>query len=690
MTDPEGKQLCSIYLVFPSEDKTPVNPYRRTRLNWPKQGRPSPRSFCYWKKFVLSVANADPRGRLYKALGTWIDNKSLEDNQWRYYLSNDILYVWDECYNVLTTYSQSGNTRIASQFIPTTTHATSIPKNSCPVAATRRSNGYNVVIHNVFKSGIEPNKIRVSFDDYLDSLPQWEDRLLSNWRSVPQAELIQFLTTEKKIIAVSDGGCKDMKGSYGVVIGTEDKKEIGTVEGIVKGSPASITSFRCEAYGMLTTFVFIKRLCQFYRIKGNNRPIQYYCDGQSLLTRISSNRYKRMRNKDLIREDLDLELQILSEIKTLEGLGFEVTINFIRGHQELTENSPASQVFNHVADNLASRNLTMHNSCLPYDLLPTMEVIIDFNKLLLSTKVKETITNAVLFPPLYQENVKHAGNPKLVSQIWWKIVHKTLHKFSRSDRFRLIKFNYDILHTKAREKVYDDEVSDKCPNCLITKEDSIHILQCPELANQRQSMLTRLHKTMQTYLKDNPLAECIYKAIGAVVNREPIPSLESMNLDTSQYLEEAYGEQCKLGWEQFCKGRWSKLWEPLISFELRKAHQADNKRRQILAETWSSNVLFEIWTGVLECWEQRNAVVHGKMPYLQQVYIRTQLMKEVNSYIQRNTYSHTSVSINDFQKKPLPWIVQWLRHQRGKQIDSSSPNINSVVDPVFATTVSKI
>jgi hypothetical protein len=221
------------------------------------------------------------------------------------------------------------------------------------------------------------------------------------------------------MIDVSDGGCKSPKGSYGVVIGNTDKIQKATLEGFAKGPPTAMISFLCESYGMLSSFLYMKHLFNYYKIRGNQREIVFYCDGQSLLRRIFSHRFKDLKIKDLLRDDIDMEQQILHEIEVLESMGFSISIHFVRGHQKLSLNSSAAEAFNHVADNLESRNLHRHNCCLPYDLLPTMQVIVEFNKLLMSGKIWKNIKKMVLFPILYEETQKQLKHhPFLTSKLW--------------------------------------------------------------------------------------------------------------------------------------------------------------------------------------------------------------------------------------------------------------------------------
>jgi hypothetical protein len=676
LTDPEGKRICDIYLKYPSTDNQPIHPNRVTSLEWPRQGKPSKRSFCYWRSFISTIANCDSLGRLQKPLGEW-SIPMMRESRWKSYANQNTLFVqYQE--STYIQYDLDYEQRGQSGFTRTTHTIPDIPTDCIPVSPNH--NGNFMIVRTEMIPRKAPSTIVQydTFDLYLNSIPSWEERLISSWWSVDTPDIQKYLFHEDTFLVVSDGGCKSPKGSYGVVLGTFAKEQKATVTGIVKGSPTSITSFRCEAYGMLSAFVFIRHLCLHLKVKGNNRCIQYYCDGYSLLQRISSNRYKNLKNKDLLKDDLDLEMQIIAEIKKLEAMGFRITISFVRGHQTLTPDSPPEQIFNHVADDLATSTLKLRQNCLPYDLLPTMTVIIEFNKLLISGKIRNTIQHLALFPNFYKATATQIRTSIPSSKLWWNISGKTLSRFARSDRFRLIKFNFNILNTKSKEHQSDPTVSPLCPICETENESSLHLLQCKCLHSQRQDLLDKVFKTMQSSLKNHVMSTCICAAVGSVVNNTPVPTLESLQVDSSAYLEEAYTHQCLIGWDQFCKGRWSIHWEALLNHELYVASKASGKKT-MGSDRWAGNVLYDIWTGLLECWEHRNQLVHGTMPFRKQMFIRSQIMKEVSEYIQRNRVIDESTTINDFRKKTIPWIIKWLRHQRGKRsLDQSDQTQLSV------------
>jgi hypothetical protein len=545
----DGTKICKEYLTHPTQDSIPCHPERKTNLQWPRQGKPSQRSFPYWKFHILNLANSDQQGKLRKHLGHWNPVIS-NDNSWQYYYhpTGGLFFQDTQKFRV---YEPTSRHRSSTDYQRTSTLLDILPNGSIPISI--RSNSHTIRIPNPTcqtpVASVSPPPR--DFNSYLDSLDTWAQRLLSMWWSVDLPELVPFLQHEQTIIIVSDGGCKPPKGSYGGVIGCTSKTQKATIEGFVKGGYTPLTSFRCEAYGMLSSLLFFKHLCRFFRIRGLQRQITYFCDGQSLLNRISNNRYKTLSNKDVLKEDFDLELQILHEIKDIENIGFKLSIHFVRGHQKISDESTPSAVFNQAADTLASRNLHAHNTWLPFDLLPTMKVIITYNKVLITGSIKKVIRNMVLFPGLYNDTQKQMPSAaSLVKNIWWDIPRKTLLRFSRSDRFRIIKFNYGLLYTKSMEHKLDPNVSPTCPHCQTQPESVNHVLQCNHYQSQRQNFLDNLLKQMKSTLKNNAINECIYVGICSYINNTPCPDITSFIDDPSDYLTDAYLQQKKNGMVQ--------------------------------------------------------------------------------------------------------------------------------------------
>jgi hypothetical protein len=671
MLNSEGNKVEAVYLTYPKSDDIPTHPHRTSLLNWPIQGKPSFRSFTYWKTYICSIANCDLQGNMRSKLGPWTVQPSMSINRWNYYHSStNNLLVYNEIRNCFFIAVPNQRKRTSGEYLLTDVEAT--PDGTFyPTTVYNSNNSYKVTyVQTVSKDAVDKPST-TDFNSYLDTMEPWVQRLLSMWWSVPIEEIKEFLCNSDNIIMVSDGGMITPKGSYGVVIGNQEKAIKATVEGHAKGSPLAITSFRCEAYGMLAGFLFLKHLCKYFDVRGMQRPITYFCDGLALLNRISNDRQRPLQNRDYLKDDIDIELQILDEINQLETLGFKISVNFVRGHQKLNEQSTTEAIFNDVADNMASRNLNRHNSCLPFDLLPTMKVIVEINKLIVTGIVKDVLKDNLLYPPLYTEmQQKFWPKKQVATTIWWEVHQKTLHRFSFNDQQRIKKFNFHLLFTKAMEHKLDHNISAQCPRCNHIKETGCHIIQCPSLQQQRQDMLDNIYKHMQQSIKNNDLNSVIYSAISAYIMNRSIPTLTDICDDPSEYLTEAYNMQSQIGWDHFCRGRMSSLWEPLYNYEQNKA----TMKQRITAKTWASNIIFDIWNGFLTCWETRNTMLYGQLTFDKKRSIRSNLMKEVNALIQTRLLT---CSISDFKGKSIPWIVQWLRHQQGK--DSDISNVAGVI-----------
>jgi hypothetical protein len=314
LVNAEGNKVDSIYLQFPRQDQAPQHPNRISNLQWPNQGKPSERSFTYWKTYVCSVVNCDPQGNLRKKLGRWNVCPTKSINTWLHYhtYENDLLSYNKSSKQFSIAHNKQLKRTKGKYFYTDYIRATAETAYPTTVLVT---NAHTEVMYVQNKLNKISNTIiqQTDFNTFISTQEPWVQRILSMWWTVPTLKIQTFLRDEDEIIVVSDGGMITPKGSYGVVIGTKDKAIKATVEGHVKGSPISMTSFRCEAYGMLASFVFIKQLCNFFQIQGHSRKITYFCDGLSLLKRISYNRYRKMVNKDYLRDDIDLELQILEE-----------------------------------------------------------------------------------------------------------------------------------------------------------------------------------------------------------------------------------------------------------------------------------------------------------------------------------------------------------------------------------------
>lgn len=71
-------------------------------------------------------------------------------------------------------------------------------------------------------------------------------------------------------------------------------------------------------------------------------------------------------------------------------------------------------------------------------------------------------------------------------------------------------------------------------------------------------------------------------------------------------LEEAWREQCALGWNQFFEGWLSRLWV------VEQQHFYTATRSQRMGKRWVSALIQKLWDTAWDLWEHRNGVLHKK------------------------------------------------------------------------------
>jgi hypothetical protein len=142
-------------------------------------------------------------------------------------------------------------------------------------------------------------------------------------------ELLQQKNTN--ILLASDGGHKDVYGSFGWVVGTKDEV-IWDHEGVARGYP--IQSYRAKSYGRMSLVLFLPHYIRFYNIKPSaGLRVTSYCDSSSLLKVIE----KAFHTKDVhsstwyLKSDHDVIIA-LTEVR--KGLPFKVILRHVKSHQD--------------------------------------------------------------------------------------------------------------------------------------------------------------------------------------------------------------------------------------------------------------------------------------------------------------------------------------------------------------------
>jgi hypothetical protein len=72
-------------------------------------------------------------------------------------------------------------------------------------------------------------------------------------------------------------------------------------------------------------------------------------------------------------------------------------------------------------------------------------------------------------------------------------------------------------------------------------------------------------------------------------------------------IQDAFAEQCDIGWEEFLRGRLSTKWGSIMQLFYKQSNSSSTKNTL----AWEVTVIKTTWQIFLTCWEHRNVLKHG-------------------------------------------------------------------------------
>ena len=204
------------------------------------------------------------------------------------------------------------------------------------------------------------------------SLAPWEKLLLQHLDVTDTTEdTIWLALTNTTCHIATDGSAPSGKGSFAWVISNGEGQILAHCHGPVFG--AKISSYRSEAYGILSVLRFLLKLSQ---LRGGdngdaNQLLSHtlLCDNRSLILRINDlKQWKRVYPNVTMEPEWDVLAEIRATLQDLNPVS-QPTFEHIKGHQDL----PLQAQLNCKADKLAETYLkdfpNIDHSTVP--LLPT-------------------------------------------------------------------------------------------------------------------------------------------------------------------------------------------------------------------------------------------------------------------------------------------------------------------------------
>jgi ribonuclease HI len=264
----------------------------------------------------------------------------------------------------------------------------------------------------------------------------------------------KFLRSEGKIITISsDGGAKDGRGSFGVVMSI-DKDIMARNYSRTPPIHNDIHSYRTEGYGILcglSLFQEIHNYCKLQKDIQISNNLQVHSDNQSMIKKINKIRNWKITPKQCNEKDMDIIIEIPNMLNILQSTGITVKFKWVKGHQDRTNQQLSTDAkMNCAADTLATTALRLRNLKANIN-LPSSKAIITLHGQQITANRTHILRNAFQSMQLRQYMAtSNNWTDTQTEQIWWKIHGAALNTFPQGQRMILQKYIHSQLPCNQR------------------------------------------------------------------------------------------------------------------------------------------------------------------------------------------------------------------------------------------------
>ena len=572
-------------------------------LLWPRQERPSNSAWRIWRKYLaLCYLQTDDNLRpnrldlqLHLPLGDWTPNHHNRQHH-THYLNPINLTIYQRhqgSFKVLRPV-KSTRTHLHFRHISLTNY---VPISAYPVAPSYDHHQSTHVLpkqttHNIPRHPQQPT----DFEAFVETLPAWESHLLRHTVFTTSSHTASELCNLPIMIA-SDGSLQNNKGSYGWIISTTNGHTIAQGSGVAFG--ATLSSFRCEAYGILAPLRLLIRLRAYYSIPSPNNIVTWWCDSESLIKRIHSSRQALPNPNRFKLADHDLETAIVSSIPMVSQ---HLHPHHIRSHQYDNlplHNLPLPYKLNRLADSLASKhNRQMTTTALRTPLITPARCQLHIHSTTITASLPNHIRQAYTHQTTITHLLRRLHTPlQLSHSIAWDEFTRAFTSFSAAHQRILRRWIYGFLPTQKRLHRYGACPSPLCPQCKHQIETDVHFLNCGGSNTWNEDLFEPLellfHKLRATHWIQQTLTTNLRHYLDCGTPVSP-----------NQWIQPAVDTQTQIGWHLPFYGLLSKKW---IEYQNRSCPNHKNGSKLIAA----INKL--IFTALIRRWTRRNTTLHDPM-----------------------------------------------------------------------------
>jgi hypothetical protein len=171
----------------------------------------------------------------------------------------------------------------------------------------------------------------------------------------------------------------------------------------------------------------------------NNKKLNFYCDNKLVIKLINSRQELRRTVNQHRFPDVDIEIQLLHELKQLNDMNCITTFEHVKGHQDTEKKTKLTTI---EALNVEADKLTHVARKLPdirgYHKFPMNKVNLKINHQYINSHYLKMVNLAYHSMALREYYVtKHGWTSKIIDSLWWPIYFLSLAKLSDLDKLRI-------------------------------------------------------------------------------------------------------------------------------------------------------------------------------------------------------------------------------------------------------------
>jgi hypothetical protein len=603
------------------------------------------KSWDQWRRLIRILLPSRHTLTLREPLGAWLLPVSKMRRKWEYLHDPLTDRLFQQC-----PYGFTQHSKITVDYDKTPdqtpTHS-SIPPTAVPVDVIDRPYTWSIQIHShTVQFDPETQDIAPQVATVLELLPimdAWEIHLLYHLEMDDATEdTIWTALTTKSCIIATDGSAPAGKGSFAWVISDTNGNILAKCHGPTFGY--KISSYRSEAYGILSVLRYLTRLAQVRSADQAQRTAlstQYLqirsprllCDNKGVITRIN----KLLHLPTIFpNTTMESEWDILAEIRTaLQALtpGCSPTFEHIKGHQDAKipmDELPISAQMNCEADQWANEYLVRYPD-FPHErvpILPSTGCQLQLPQGTITHAFQRTLTLARTVPPM-RDKLCHAHNwsQEDFESIDWTAHGRALHRLSKH-KTTLLKYLNDIIPVGKLANTYDSKYPANCPSCPEPMETREHFWKCPAQSRHkwRKQCQGNLLKLLTDLDTATPLQQLFLDAMDAMIQGKP---LNSIPIDPA--VAHVATAQAQVGWHQLLKGRFVHQWSETQAKYL--GSEATNRNN---GQTWLTRVITGWFNEWLLLWNSRNEDLHGGNHLTRQQAAERQTIRELQLFYEKH------------------------------------------------------